>query len=465
MFSKYSISDIHRQFEEGSLDPISLAEECIDKFARFNSKFHAFVSFDALSLRRRASEATALIASKKPLRALEGIPVGVKDVFNTIEFPTEMGSEIWQGFTPGNDARVVYYLKNAGAMLAGKTVTAEFAVHALNETLNPHDISVTPGTSSSGSAVAVSLGIVPVALGTQTGASIIRPASFCGIYGYKPSFGLLPRTGSLKTTDSLDTVGFFVSNPNDLKRVFDVLRVHGPNFPISYKILKDQARQIKPSSRPWNIAIVKTHTWSQAPSYAQKSILDFADKLEKIDGVKVSELVLPIDFERAHEVHGAIYNKSLSYYFSEEHRQSEQLSPVMSEMIERGNEISVDTYYQSLQLQENFISSMDDIISGYDACICLSTAGEAPKRNVMEALDPSLMWTLMHLPAINAPAFTSPSGLPFGLQFFSRKYNDYLLLSFVDYLVSINIIPRRPCPVNSGNSTAKHSLYTPDSLN
>ena len=217
MFSKYSIAEIHRQFEEGSLDPISLAEDCINRILRFNPEFHAWVSFDADSLRRRASEAKTSLTSKKPLRALEGIPVGVKDVFNTTEFPTEMGSEIWQGFTPGNDARVVYYLKNAGGLIAGKTVTAEFAVHALNETLNPHDITVTPGTSSSGSAVAVSLGMVPVALGTQTGASIIRPASFCGVYGYKPSFGLLPRTGSLKTTDSLDTVGVFVANPNDLK--------------------------------------------------------------------------------------------------------------------------------------------------------------------------------------------------------------------------------------------------------
>jgi Asp-tRNA(Asn)/Glu-tRNA(Gln) amidotransferase A subunit family amidase len=449
MFSKYSIADIHRQFEEGSLDPMSLAEECIDKFVRFNPEFHAWVSFDADSLRRRASEAKTSLANKKPLRALEGIPVGVKDVFNTTEFPTEMGSEIWQGFTPGNDARVVYYLKNAGGLIAGKTVTAEFAVHALNETLNPHDISVTPGTSSSGSAVAVSLGMVPVALGTQTGASIIRPASFCGIYGYKPSFGLLPRTGSLKTTDSLDTVGFFVANPNDLKRVFDVLRVHGPNFPISYKILKDQARQIKPANRPWNIAIVKTHTWSQAPSYAQKSLLEFADKLDKIEGIKVTEIALPTDFERTHEIHAAIYDKSLSYYFSEEHRQSERISPVMSEMIEHGNKISVDTYYQSLQLQEYFIAKMDDIMTGYDACICLSTAGEAPKRNVMEEPDPSLMWTLMHLPALNAPIFDSPSGLPFGLQIFSRKYNDYLLLNLVQYLVSIGILPSRQFPLKN----------------
>jgi Asp-tRNA(Asn)/Glu-tRNA(Gln) amidotransferase A subunit family amidase len=444
MFLKYSITDIHRQFEDGTLDPLILAEDCIARIERYNPEFHAWVRFDAESLRQRAIEAKASLDSKKPLRALEGIPVGVKDVFNTTDFPTEMGSEIWRNFTPGNDARVVYYLKNAGGLIAGKTVTAEFAVHALNETLNPHNLDVTPGTSSSGSAVAVSLGMVPVALGTQTGASIIRPASFCGVYGYKPSFGLLPRTGSLKTTDSLDTVGFFVANPTDLKRVFDVLRVSGPNFPISYKFLKDEARQTKPANRPWNIAVVKTHTWSQAPSYAQKSLLEFADKLEKVDGVKVTELKLPADFERTHEIHAAIYDKSLSYYFAEEHRQSERISPIMADMIERGNKIQVDVYYQSLQMQEQLIQNMDSIMSNYDACICLSTAGEAPKRNVMELQDPSLMWTLMQLPAINVPIFVSPSGLPFGLQIISRKYNDYLLLDLIGYLVQVGILPKGP---------------------
>lgn len=447
MFLKYSIADIHRQFIDGYLDPIGLAEECVAKVSRLNPEFKAWVKFDSELLIQRAREANSRLATKKQLRVLEGIPIGVKDVFNTVEFATEMGSEIWKGFTPGNDARVIYYLKNAGALVAGKTVTAEFAVHALNETLNPHNINVTPGTSSSGSAVAVSLGMVPVALGTQTGASIIRPASFCGVYGYKPSFGLIPRTGSLKTTDSLDTVGFFVANPKDLKRVFDALRVHGPNFPISHRILNDQSRQTKSANRPWNVGIVKTHTFSKAPPYAQRSLLDFADKLDKVVGIKVTELILPPEFERAHEIHAAIYDKSVSYYFAEEFVHSPRLSPIMRKMIDSGNEITVDTFHRSLQLQEDLIQSMDSIMKNFDACICLSTAGEAPKRNVMETQDSSLMWTLLHLPSMNIPLFHSPSGLPFGLQLFARKYNDYLIFNIVDYLIENNLIPLGPNPL------------------
>jgi Asp-tRNA(Asn)/Glu-tRNA(Gln) amidotransferase A subunit family amidase len=377
---------------------------------------------------------------------LDGIPVGVKDVFNTVDFPTEMGSELWRGFTPGNDARIVYYLKNAGGLVGGKTVTAEFAVHALNQTLNPHNIEVTPGTSSSGSAVAVSLGIVPVTVGTQTGASILRPASFCGVYGFKPSFGLLPRTGSLKTTDSLDTVGFFVANPKDLRRVFDALRVHGPNFPISHKLLKDKSRQIKPKNRPWNIAIVKTHTWEDADAYAKRALVEFSQKLSAVSGVQVSELVLPSEFDRSHEIHETIYGKSLSYYFSEEQRQSGRISPIMREMIQKGNKITNDSYYQALQSQDMLISKMDAIMSEYDACICLSTAGEAPPRNITEKADPSLIWTLVHLPALNIPAFVSPNGLPFGLQIVSRKYNDYLMLDFVEFLRGVDMSPSRPFP-------------------
>lgn len=447
MFLEYSIKDIHRQFEAGSLNPLTVAEECITRVNRLNPELHAWTCFDSEVLIRGAYELKTSLDCKKPLRPLDGIPVGVKDVFNTFDFPTEMGSKIWRGFTPGNDARVVYYIRNSGALIGGKTVTAEFAVHALNETLNPHNIEVTPGTSSSGSAVAVSLGMVPVAIGTQTGASIIRPASFCGIYGYKPSFGLLPRTGSLKTTDSLDTVGFFVSKPDDLRQVFDTLRVHGPNFPISYKALKDKSRQVKPHNRPWKIAFCRTHTWKNAPAYAQNSLLEFVKKLTSLDGVQVSELVLPFEFEKSHEVHATIYEKSLSYYFAEEQLQEDSISSIMNEMIKKGNRITSDSYFQALQTQEALIRAMDAIMTDYDACICLSTAGAAPLRNVLELDDPSLMWTLTHLPALNIPVFVSPTNLPFGVQVVARKYNDYLLLDFIEFLISSGLAPKQPFPL------------------
>lgn len=446
MFRQYSISEIHRKFSDGSLDPMTVANECIARVNRFNHEFHAWVCFDSEALIQGAHKARESLARNTPFRALEGIPVGVKDVFNTADFPTQMGSELWRDFTPGNDARVVYYLKNAGGIIAGKTVTAEFAVHALNETLNPHNVDLTPGTSSSGSAVAVALGMVPVALGTQTGGSIIRPASFCGIYGFKPSFGLIPRTGSLKTTDSLDTIGFFVSHPADMWRVLEVVRVHGPNFPLSYHALKDQDRQNKPSTRPWKVAMVKTHTWSNASEYAKDSLLKFAQKLGSQQGVDLSEVTLPTEMERSHEVHSIIYDKSLSYYFKEEYQNQDRMSLIMREMISRGEKIPTEKYHEALETQNRLIVEMDDFLKEFDVVICLSTAGAAPLRNVIESPDPALMWTLTHLPAVSVPIFVSPEGEPFGLQLISRKYNDHLLLNFIDFLLQIGLAPTSPNP-------------------
>ena len=178
------------------------------------------------------------------------MPIGVKDIINTADFPTQMGSPLWNGFTPGNDARVVFNMKRAGGLVPGKTVTAEFAVHTLGKTINPWAPERTPGTSSSGSAVAVALGMVPAALGTQTAGSIVRPASFCGVWGMKPSFGLIPRTGMLKTTDSLDTVGFFAGHAADLQRLFDGLRVDGRDYPVSHRAFTDTARQSRAGTKP-----------------------------------------------------------------------------------------------------------------------------------------------------------------------------------------------------------------------
>jgi Asp-tRNA(Asn)/Glu-tRNA(Gln) amidotransferase A subunit family amidase len=447
MFRKYSISEIHRRFENGSLDPVAVAEECIDRVNRFDPEFHAWVCFNPDALICEARKVRESLARKTPLRALESIPVGVKDVFNTADFPTQMGSELWRGFTPGNDARVVYYLKNAGGLVAGKTVTAEFAVHALNETLNPHNVELTPGTSSSGSAVAVALGMVPVALGTQTGGSIIRPASFSGVYGFKPSFGLLPRTASLKTTDSLDTIGFFVSHPSDMRRVLEVLRIHGPNFPLSYRALKDHDRQNKPANRPWKIALAKTHTWSHASDYAKDSLLHFARKLGAQPDIDLVEAVLPTEMDRAHEVHATIYDKSLSYYFKEEFQSQDRISLIMQEMIARGEGISVEKFRAALETQNRLIGEMDDFLMNFDAVICLSTAGSAPFRNILEDPDPALMWTLTHLPSVSAPVFASPENAPFGLQIVARKYNDHLLLNFVDYLRETGLVPEHPNPL------------------
>ncbi len=441
LYFKKSIRQIHEDILKGDMALTDLADITAKNIEEYEDDYCAWEIFDRKVLLEQAKNAAISFKSSGKLRALEGVPVGVKDIYNTKDFPTQMGSSLWKGFTPGNDARVVFYLRQAGAVIPGKTVTAEFAVHELNKTLNPHDIKRTPGTSSSGSAVAVALGMVPVAIGTQTAGSIIRPASFCGIYGCKPSFGLLPRTGMLKTTDTLDTLGFFTTKMEDLRRVFDVERVHGPNFPISHRALSDETRQNRKKGRPWMIGFVKTHTWGYASDYAKKAILGFVERMSKDKDISIEEIELDKKMEASHHIHETIYNKALSYYFIEEYKEADSISPIMQKMISIGQKISPQEFHAALSDQTDLIYLMDGLLTRYDAIISLSTAGEAPFRNVPEDPDPALMWTLTHLPVVNVPMFTSPSGMPFGLQVVSRKYNDYLLFNFLDHLLERGLIP------------------------
>lgn len=446
-FFNLSIGRVVEGYRNNTITPAGVAEICLRQFQRLESRFLAWVRFDEDLLMMQAHASEEWIRNGNPIRELEGIPIGVKDIMNTTEFPTEMGSPIWKDFTPGNDARVVYYLKMAGAAIPGKTVTAEFAVHTPGDTLNPHDLSRTPGTSSSGSAVAVALGMVQAAIGTQTAGSIVRPSSFCGIYGCKPSFGFIPRTGILKTTDSLDTVGYFVLHYEDIRRLFNVLKVHGPNYPLSNAALNDKKRQTKPSDRPWNVAFAKTHTWEYAPAYAQNAIMDWLKRLSETDDIVTESVALPPIMEKSHTVHSAIYDKTLSYYFRDEFKQGTLVSPIMRDLILHGNSLSVDQYQNALGEQEKMAVSMDEFLKEYDVIVSLSTAGEAPMRNELEQPDPGLIWTMTHLPVVSAPAFVSPGGLPFGVQIVARKYNDYLLFEFCDYIRQKGLIPEKSNPV------------------
>jgi len=428
------------------ISPVEIARWCIEAVERYEERCLAWQIFDPVKLIEQAEESARRLKEGNPCRPLEGIPVGVKDIFNTTDYPTEMGSPLWKGFIPGNDARVVFNLRDLGMVVPGKTVTAEFAVHTLGKTNNPHDVSRTPGTSSSGSAVAVAAGMVPTALATQTAGSIVRPASFCGIYGCKPSFGLIPRTGILKTTDSLDTVGYFVLHYEDMEPMFELLRVRGENYPVSNKAMNESARQGRPHNRPWRVAFTRTHTWEYAEDYAKDALTRWMKKLDKTGEVEIIEIDPPYLMQRAHEIHSIIYDKMLSNYFKEEFNRRELVSPIMNELIQHGLSIDPETFKSALKMQEQMVLEMDKFMKGIDVMITLSTAGDAPKREIRETPDPALMWTMTYLPVISAPVFVSPRKMPFGLQLVARRYNDGLLFRFSDFLRTHDLIPSGPNP-------------------
>jgi Asp-tRNA(Asn)/Glu-tRNA(Gln) amidotransferase A subunit family amidase len=256
----------------------------------------------------------------------------------------------------------------------------------------------------------------------------------------------------LKTTDSLDTIGFFCAMQEDMARMLDVLRVHGSNYPLSHAAMSDDVRQNKPANRPWRVALVKTHTWEFAADYAREALMNFASRLAENSDIDVDEVSLPAEMSSAHDVHQTIYDKTLSYYFRDEFENPDQISPIMKELIERGQKVSVESYHSALSAQDSLTRAMDDFFDDYDVIVSLSTSGEAPPRSEMEKPDPSLMWTLTHLPVISAPAFTSPSRLPFGVQFAARKYNDLLLLRFTNYITRLGLIPSGANPTARGES-------------
>jgi len=445
-----SAAEGRRSVKAGEISVVEWVKSSAERIEEVDPSIHVWAYLD---IEKAVSEARAIdrrLAKKEAVGSLCGAPVGVKDIFNTRDMPTCMGSPIWEGFTPGNDARVVFYLRQADAVIPGKTVTAEFAVHTPGRTVNPHNFGYSPGTSSSGSAAAVASFMVPLAVGTQTAGSIIRPASYCGVYGYKPSFGLIPRTGTLKTTDSLDTVGMFARTPDDLELLFDAVRVHGDNFPISKTFLEDPARQTK-KNRPWKVGLATSSlwVWSRAEEYAREALLKFASELSE-SGVIVEEAKMPEDFDRAHEIHGTIYDKTLAHYFKEEFKKRTLISEIMYEIIRRGNRITLEEYTLALERQNRLARKLGHFFeeNGYDVLLTLSTSGQAPRLGGEDKPDSCLIWTLCGAPAINVPVFRSLYNLPFGAQIVARRYHDFLLLNFARFLQRAGFVSEDPGPAS-----------------
>lgn len=356
-----------------------------------------------------------------------GIPFGVKDIFNTKFLKTEFGSTVFKNFLPGNNARLVDIIEEKQGIIFCKTTTAEFAVHHFPEkkTLNPFNRNHITGTSSAGSAVAVACKALPISLATQTAGSIIRPASFCGVIGFKPSFGALDRTGVLKTTDTLDTVGLFSSDINGLKKIFKNLIQHSNQYPYSKNFfLKKKKRKIKIGIISYNFKSYKDYE-----SVVKREFDNFCRQYLKNF---IVEKNLKIDFiNKVHKHHDNIYCKSLAYYFSSLRKRKNKISSIMRKMIKKGDKISKKEYLKSLSTQELLTKKFQKIMKNYDFLITPSTGSVAPKIGKNEKKDTCLIWTFFGAPSISLPIFyDEQTRLPFGLQIISSRYNDFSLIDF-----------------------------------
>jgi len=435
-FDVLSIRRVQEGYRRGELTPEDVAEICIARTEAQEGRFGVWAVFDPERLRAQARASAARWLSGLPPRPLEGIPVGVKDIFNTADFPTEMGSPLRRGFTPGNDARAVFHLRRAGAVLPGKTATAEWDLQVSpGVAKNPPDVPWTPEDFSDGSAVAVALGMVPVALGTQTAGPLEIPVGYGGVYCCKPSFGVVPRTGVLKTSDTLDSVGFFVAHEEDLRTVFDALRVQGPNYPYVFRALEDRGRQGRPQGRPWRVALGRPAPGHRADPHAREALEGWARRVDADGAFVVEEGDLPPSLAEGGEVHRVLHRWGFAYYLKGEAQDRLRRSPVMRDILDDGARISLEEYRRAEERQGEIQRDMEEFFSRYDALVSLAPAEED---------DPAMLWTLAHLPVVGAPALRCPQGLPLGLQVVARKYNDLQLITLCADLTEAGFLPPRP---------------------
>jgi Asp-tRNA(Asn)/Glu-tRNA(Gln) amidotransferase A subunit family amidase len=369
--------------------------------------------------------------------ALYCIPFGIKDIFNTKTLPTSMGSEIWKNFKAGNNARVVDDIAEEGGIIFSKTTTAEFAVHFITPelTINPYNSKHITGTSSSGSAVSVACGALPISIGTQTAGSIIRPASFCGVYGFKPSFGAIDRTGVLKTNDTLDTIGFLSADIYGLKKALYTTLQKGNDYPYSLNYFTSFDKfKLKPRT-DLTIGFIgdSLNVFKSFSHYVKEDFETVIKLLSKEYNLKE---LSGIDFlDEVHDLHEQIYSKSLSYYFTNEMQNHNAVSNVMRDMVSRGEKISTSSYLEAIQKQPRLRERFDRVFKDYDFLIVPSTATYAPQLLEVETADTCLVWTFLGYPTINIPLFISKElNLPYGLQVIGKKFHDFSLLQFSDEL-------------------------------
>lgn len=366
---------------------------------------------------------------------LYGVPVAVKDIIDTIDFPTEYGSPIHKGRYSVGDATVVSRLRAAGAVIFGKTVSTEFATTHPGPTCNPHNTAHTPGGSSSGSAAAVAAGMVPVALGTQTNGSVIRPASFCGVYAFKPSRGLVPRTGVLDQSPSLDEVGVFARNLEDIARVAEILSgddgLDAASARQAPRRLFDVAVS-EPPLRP-KFCFVKTPWWDQVDPEAREAYEAFVAHL----GDCVEQLELP-DIVRSVAPWLATINESeLAFCLQKEWNHNRaQLSEPLQARIEKAMTIPVTDYLAAKDRMVHVMSAFDEYFASFDAILCPAALGTAP-LGLASTGNPIMQtaWSFAGLPCLNLPLMNLSNGLPLGVQAVGAYQNDARLLRSARWLV------------------------------
>ena len=436
-----SAIDAHDAIEQGLLSSRDLVESCLARIDELEPTIGAWEHLDRDLALQQADAADEFRKSGLPIGALHGLPIGIKDIIDTSDYPTELGTELHRGRRPEQDATLVSLLKEAGAIILGKTVSTELAVFAPGKTRNPHNPDHTPGGSSSGSAASVSAAMVPLSVGTQTNGSVIRPASYCGVYGYKPSFGRISRHGVLEQSPPLDTVGVFARDLADLALLADVLMRFDTRDTAMRPIAPPCIARIMASEVPVNphFAFIRSPVWEQVDQDTKDGLRELVEASNQAQAKTIDIVDMPDSFAELHEDHRKVMECDLARSFADEYQRGKaQLSSVLCEMIERGQQVSDDDYNDALARMKGYNDYLGEVFEDYDAILTPSTTGPAPSG--IEATGSPVMntiWTFCGTPAINVPLLQSADGLPIGVQMVGAKNDDARLFRSTSWLLDL----------------------------
>ena len=428
------VEELVSKIKDSQLTSVEICEKYIERINKFEKDVKAWTYFDKKLLLEKASEADNVRRSGKPIGPLHGIPVALKDIIGTLDMPTECGTVIRKGKSFSQKAEIVDLLLSAGAIVMGKTATSELAYLGPSNTSNPHDYSRTPGGSSSGSAAAVASFMAPLSIGSQTGGSVIRPASYCGVVGYKPTYGLISRNGVLKTSEKLDHIGVFGRSVEDVSLLAKILikKDHYDSATVYYST-EDMLAQTKkgPLYEP-KFIFYKTDSWKLIEKKSREAFEYFIKSFKK----NIEVFDTPSYFKDIHKYHQIIHETDLANNFALYYQKyKKKLSKFMQDAISKGNKHSAKDYAEAIDFMKRSYDSFQEVFEDYHGILSPSSPGVAPKGlKSTGTAEFNKVWSYMGTPCISLPLLQGESNMPLGVQLIGARFDDHRFLGVANWL-------------------------------
>tara|TARA_B100001029_G_C15052635_1_gene451922 strand:+ start:327 stop:1661 length:1335 start_codon:yes stop_codon:yes gene_type:complete len=432
-FHSQTVEQIANNIRNGKISSKEVCEIYIDRINKFEKNIKAWAHLDKKLLLEKANEADEHRKAGKPMGLLHGIPIALKDIIGTYDMPTECGTILRKGAKSQN-AEIVDLLKSAGAIIMGKTTTSELAFLGPPTTRNPHDYERTPGGSSSGSAAVIASYMAPLSIGSQTGGSVIRPASYCGVVGYKPTYGLISRNGVLRTSNKLDHIGVFGKTVEDVallakviikKDSFDEATVH-----FSTENMVEECKK-GPIYEP-KFIFYKTDAWKLIEKKSKEAFEYFIKSFKK--NIEIFET--PSYFKDINKYHQIIHESDLANNFAEYYKKNKnKLSSYMQKAIANGNKYSAKEYAEAVDFMKRSYESYKEVFEDYHGVLSPSSPGVAPKGlKSTGTAEFNRFWSFMGTPCISLPLLQGENNLPLGVQLIGNKYDDHRFLGVASWL-------------------------------